>query len=796
MAGSHIYKNMLEKLVKQTVDARDQAIQANETKSLFLANMSHEIRTPLTAILGFAETLLDVKLDDNSHTSAVETIVRNGEHLLSLINDILDLSKIEADKLVIEKIPISPFQLLADIKSLLLPKVSAHKLVFEITYEFPLPAQILTDPTRLKQIVLNLCNNAIKFTEHGSVQLVMACDRLTNKVCFSVLDTGIGLTEEQQGRLFGLFEQADSSTTRNYGGTGLGLHISQRLAGMLGGNITVNSTFGQGARFNAWVDAGVIDEDTLIHALTDLHNEKPTVTKNNNLIPNLRGHILLVEDEPDNQKLICYLLQQTGLTTDIAENGKIAVEKALSGNYQLLLMDMNMPVMGGDEATQILLKAGLRAPIIALTGSVMDEEQSRCRAIGCRDVLAKPILKKHFYQVLTRYLAPANSQNQSQGKSVDSQVVLTGQVLVAEDNKENQSLILFLLKTMGLNVELAENGEEAVKMAHAKHFDIILMDIQMPVMGGEEATRTLRHRGFRQPIIACTANVMSDEKLQYAAGGFNEVIAKPIDRKHFRYVLQKYLRVKNENDQMCSGDGIEKFTNLSARIIVVEEFDAIYAIVSHILSKTRIAVSVVHNSDRFVEQALEDTPDLFLLDMQMTGMEEAIGILSELGNTIPAYACVPNGDARYSDIITQIGCLGVFSKPVDTSQIKTILGRHLATIKAENATIVAGEADTDADYDATYTLLCLEFLKGLPLRLHKIQQSLQSEEWQALKDLLHSLKGSGGNFGHPQITQLAANAELMVKHQKYSHVVPIITELNEYCRKLASHSPQKLQTTL
>lgn len=788
----NLYKTMLEKLVADTVKARDHAINTNAAKSLFLANMSHEIRTPLTAIIGFAETLLDVDLDETARDNAVQTIVRNGAHLLSLINEILDLSKIEANKLVIEKLPISPFELLDDIKALLLPRVQAGGLEFEITYEFPLPAQIMTDPTRLRQIIINLCNNAIKFTEKGKVQLILAFDSLTKKVKFSVIDTGIGLTEEQIGRLFGQFEQADSSTTRRYGGSGLGLHISQRLAGLLGGNIIVNSAYGQGTQFDAWIDAGVIKSNTLVHTLADINNNNQTTAQNNNTIPNLRGHILVVDDEPDNQKLIAYLLQKAGLTADIAENGKIAVEKALAGDYQLVLMDMNMPIMSGDEAVQTLIKLGYSTPIIALTGSVMLEEQQHCRQIGCREVLAKPLNKKRFYQILECYLKTDNAQPAPKIKTVMTANKLTGQLLLVEDNKENQRLMFTLLKRMGLTAELAVNGKEAVKMAEVKNYDLILMDIQMPIMNGEDATYALRQLGYQQPIVACTANVMVDDKERYIAAGCNDVIAKPINRQQFTQVLKKFLGAPNKTDKTCNCDGIEGLMNLSAKIMVAEESGPVYSTVVDTLTKTQIEVNLVQNSDVFVEQALENTVDLFLLDMQMLGMEEAVCMLTELGNTIPALAFIPDGgDQKYKKIFDKIECFGVFSTPIDTIRLKTDLTRHLNSLVAMTAKTF-DESAADAEYDETYTQLCREFLTGLPQRLQNINRTINDEDWQALKDLLHSLKGSAGNFGHPEITKLAAKAELMLKHREYPRVFSMITALHKYCKGVyLNESPKK-----
>lgn len=402
------HSDHLEKIVNErTTDlavARDQALQASQTKSAFIANMSHEVRTPLTAIIGFGESILEGNHSETEKLEAVRTVIRNGRHLLTIINDILDMSKMEAGKLDVERIRMSPFLLLTDIESLVGMQARDKGLDFTIQYAFPLPEMITSDPTRLKQILLNLCANAVKFTAQGSVRVTVSCKVVTRQMTFAVVDSGIGMSAAAQERLFMAFSQADSSTTRKFGGTGLGLFISKRLAQMLGGDITVESVEGLGSKFTVSVDTGTLDEVQFIERFDALRcTEKLAVTQRENMA--LEGRVLVAEDSIDNQRLISMYLRRAGnIDCTLVTNGKLAVEQALAGDFDLLLMDMQMPVMGGLEAVRLLRTAGYSRPIIALTANAMKEDQESYIAVGCNAFLSKPIDQQQFFSVLAQQL--------------------------------------------------------------------------------------------------------------------------------------------------------------------------------------------------------------------------------------------------------------------------------------------------------------------------------------------------------------------------------------------------------
>jgi signal transduction histidine kinase len=391
---------------------REAALRAEEgvrAKTQFLANISHEIRTPMTAILGYADLLLDPTLSEADRLAAMSTIKRAGDHLLSIVNDLLDLSKLEAERLAVECIDVSPVSLLADVESLMRPRAEGKGLSLTTEFAGPMPRTISSDPLRLRQILLNLVGNAIKFTEHGSVRVVA---RLATAVvdrapllAVEVADTGIGMTDDQVARLFHAFVQADSSTTRQYGGTGLGLMISRRLAWLLGGDIVVESRPGLGSSFIATVSAGNLDAVELIAAPRSMaagRFELPAPV----IAPTaLRGAILLAEDGPDNQRLISFHLRRAGATVTIAGSGREAVHLIThAGPFDLVLMDMQMPEMDGYEATTRLRKSGCAVPIVALTANAMAEDRVKCLRAGCDDFATKPIDAVALVNLCARYM--------------------------------------------------------------------------------------------------------------------------------------------------------------------------------------------------------------------------------------------------------------------------------------------------------------------------------------------------------------------------------------------------------
>ena len=349
-------------LARDRDEARRAAQEASRLKSEFLAHTSHEIRTPMTALVGYTELLGDPDLSPAERAEGLATIRRNGEHLMTIVNDILDLSKIESGRMTIERMACSPFALVAEVAAVLRPRAAHDGLDVEVGYRSPLPETIETDPTRLRQILLNLVGNAIKFTPRGSVRLEVGPVEDT-RLCFEVIDTGIGLDAEQQARLFTAFSQADASTTRRFGGTGLGLAISKRLAGMLGGDLRVRSVPGEGSTFTLTIDVGSLAGVRLLDRPPDVPAAAERREPSAHAPQALRGRILLAEDGLDARRLLARHLRAAGAEVETAENGLVACELALraaeaGAPYDLILMDMQMPELDGYAAAARLRAAG------------------------------------------------------------------------------------------------------------------------------------------------------------------------------------------------------------------------------------------------------------------------------------------------------------------------------------------------------------------------------------------------------------------------------------------------------
>ncbi|MBS0201958.1 MAG: PAS domain-containing protein [Planctomycetes bacterium] len=405
-------------LIRQSEElarARDQAEAAARAKSEFLANMSHELRTPLTAILGYADLLYDE--DDSTpavpHRETIDIIRSNGRHLQELIDDILDLSKIEADRMTLEPAQVSPRELVQDVLRLMQLRAAEKGLQLQTEFCFPMPERITTDALRVRQILVNLVGNAIKFTQRGIVKVIVRYETGTQRQFFTVSDSGIGIKEEQLHRLFTPFSQADASMSRRFGGTGLGLSISKRLANMLGGDITASSEFGSGSRFTLEIKAEPCAGTELLTCAPPINSSVVAITANSAVL-RLSGRILLAEDVLANQKLIAFLLQKWGADVQVVDNGLLAVDAVLKSasnatSFDLILMDIQMPEMDGYTATALLRSKGYSGQIIALTAHASDEDRDRCLDSGFDGFAVKPIQKDQLFSVCERHLALAQN---------------------------------------------------------------------------------------------------------------------------------------------------------------------------------------------------------------------------------------------------------------------------------------------------------------------------------------------------------------------------------------------------
>ena len=654
-------QDLLKKREEDALKAKDEAEEASKAKSEFLAVMSHEIRTPMNGVIASAELLNETSLDEKQK-EYLYTLRQSADLQLRVINDILDFSKLDSKNMTLEDVTFDLHKLIINISEI--QKISAKKQGLSLNCKIDpnVPSYIQADPIRIRQMMLNISNNALKFTHEGSINFRVSLDDDILKIIIS--DTGIGVPKEKLRSIFDPFSQADNSTSRKYGGTGLGLSICKNIATLMNGDIHMASKEGEGTSV------------TISFPITSSNKSSLHETQFNMIIPipgfeevedKSEYKVLLVEDNILNQKVAIELLKPYNVEITMAENGIQALEKVKSEKVNLILMDCMMPVMDGYEATRVMRHEKLikdDIPIIALTANTSDDDIERCQQAGMDDFIAKPATRKKFQSIMDKWLPKLDLQKDNNSNN-NSQIIL-----LVEDNKVNLKVAEKLLAKYSSNILIAEDGQEALDILKTNHVDIIFMDCMMPIMDGYEATKQIRAQKLvdeNTPIIALTANTSLEDRLKCKDSGMIDIIAKPATRDKLDSAFEKWVY----NPVM---------KNTGKKILLVDDNEINQVITAKLLEKYSKNIKFANDGYDAVKKIKEENFDLILMDCMMPNMNgyEATTEIRKaklVPESVPIIAITANSSEDDIEKCKSAGMDDFIAKPITRDSLDNTLAK-------------------------------------------------------------------------------------------------------------------------
>lgn len=752
----------------EILNAKFEAEKANAAKSSFLAMMSHELRTPLNAILGMTELSLDTQLSQDQREFLL-TIQKNSENLLRLIDDVLDLSKIEANRMDLEQIPFDPRELAEEVAESLNVRAASKDVELVLDVDPHLPKEIVGDPKRVRQVLVNLVGNAVKFTERGSVELSVEVedwkpgDRVD--LGFVVADTGVGIAKSKQKKLFSRFYQAESSTTRKFGGTGLGLNISRSLVELMGGRIDFASEKGKGSTFR-------VNITTKSPADTE-----PNSAHHRAQLADAKAKVLLWVEQEKRRRTLARLFIAWGLEVDLVNSlDELDAKLGAAGQRQTVTVLEHRPELMDLVALRRLRLPPMRELILltsigASTSTVLTET--------CPHLVVKPIRQQKLAEALTRALglraqAPVVAPIEPVRSPLEAESAAPFRILLVEDNSDNQRLAARVLEAAGAKVDTAENGREAVTMAGRTLYDLVVMDLMMPVMDGFQATEAIRAREAapnRVPIVALTAHATEGFRDRCLKVGMDDYLSKPFKKERFLAVVDQW--VDRRPVILVADDAPESRLIVKRFLMLGGDYRLLFA---------------AHGREA-VELFRQQNVSLILLDMEMPvldGFESARTIRSLAGgDAVPIIAMTAHHDTRELTRCTEAGCTTVIQKPLERKMLNALVAKHVKPrVDDELEVPVAPESDPPPSgvvvVDPDIQDLVPRFLENQQHNAKLVVELVDKRDFESVRRIGHNMKGTGKGYGFEVISSHGASLEQAATRSRGDDVHRIAAELAAY----------------